>query len=90
MSAWEDDEGRPKYQVSKFHTMAPTNADITTTSACCGVTMSLKPARMSAMVLATLTPRKDPAKFITAASTKATRGVRAWVETEVAMAFAAS
>ena len=41
-------------------------------------------------VLATSCPRSAPAKFITAASDRATRGVSARVETEVAIAFAAS
>ena len=41
-------------------------------------------------VLATSWPRKAPMKFITAAIASATRGVSARVETEVAMALAAS
>ena len=41
-------------------------------------------------VCATSVPRKAPRKFITAASTSAMRGVRALVDTEVAIAFAAS
>ena len=41
-------------------------------------------------VLATSWPRKAPMKFITAAIARAARGVSARVETEVAMAFAAS
>ena len=42
------------------------------------------------MVLATSTPSKAPTKFRTAAIASATRGVRARVDTEVAIAFAAS
>jgi hypothetical protein len=45
---------------------------------------------MSAMVLATSTPRYAPTKLRMAAIASATLGVRARVETEVAMAFAAS
>lgn len=41
-------------------------------------------------VWATSVPRWAPMKFITAARRSATRGVSARVETEVAMAFAAS
>ena len=41
-------------------------------------------------VLATSWPRKAPTKFMIAAMISATRGVRARVETEVAIAFAAS
>ena len=42
------------------------------------------------MVWATLTPRNPPNRFITAASARAMRGVRARVETDVATAFEAS
>ena len=45
---------------------------------------------MSLTVFATSWPRNAPTKFITAASARATRGVSARVETEVAMALAAS
>ena len=45
---------------------------------------------VSETVFATSWPRKAPTKFMTAAMASATRGVRARVETEVAMAFAAS
>jgi hypothetical protein len=41
-------------------------------------------------VFATSCPRKAPTKFMTAARRRATRGVSARVETDVAMAFAAS
>ena len=45
---------------------------------------------MSLTVLATSCPRKAPTKFMTAAIASATRGVSAPVDTEVAMALAAS
>ena len=45
---------------------------------------------VSLTVWATSCPRSAPTKFITAARTSAMRGVSARVETEVAMAFAAS
>ena len=41
-------------------------------------------------VLATSCPRKAPTKFMTAAMIRAMRGVSARVETDVAMALAAS
>jgi hypothetical protein len=86
MSACDDDDGSPKYQVVKFQTIAPSSPAITTTRPWLpsgGVITSLT-------VLAISWPRKAPAKFITAASSSATRGVNARVETDVAMAFAAS
>ena len=43
-----------------------------------------------AMVSATVVPSMAPTKFITAAMMSAMRGVRARVETDVAIAFAAS
>ncbi len=45
---------------------------------------------VSETVWATFWPRKAPTKFMTAAMASATRGVSAPVDTEVAMAFAAS
>ncbi len=42
------------------------------------------------IVFATRTPAKPPSRFITAASANAIRGVSERVDTEVAMAFAAS
>ena len=42
------------------------------------------------MVCATRTPANPPSRFMTAASARAIRGVSARVDTEVAMAFAAS
>ncbi len=45
---------------------------------------------VSETVAATFWPRNAPTKFITAAMARATRGVSARVDTEVAMAFAAS
>ncbi len=86
MSACEDEDGRPKYHVMRFQAIAPSSAASTTTSACSpwGGSSTLK------TVLATLVPRKAPTKFMTAAISRATRGVRARVDTEVAIALAAS
>src|SRR5690606_10281546 len=87
MRACEDDDGRPKYQVIMFQLIAPTRPAITTTRP---ATASSGGVITSATVSATRCPRKAPTKFITAAIARATRGVSARVETEVAIAFAAS
>src|SRR4051812_36068310 len=86
-SACEDEEGSPKYQVMRFHTIAPTRAAkrIAIPFEPCGVSI-----RPSLTVLATPEPRKAPARFITAAIASAARGVSARVETDVAIAFAES
>ena len=52
--------------------------------------MASNPVRMSSIVLATSTPSNAPTKFRTAAIARATRGVSARVETDVAIALAAS
>ena len=83
----EDEDGRPKYQVTRFQTIAPSSAAkrMPIPWLPCGVAIS-----PSLTVLATPLPRKAPARFITAAIASAARGVSARVETEVAMAFAES
>jgi hypothetical protein len=86
MSAWEEEDGRPKYQVMRFQVMAPSSPAITITRACAPVPGSM----VSETVVATFCPRKAPTKFMTAASASAIRGVSARVDTDVAMAFAAS
>jgi hypothetical protein len=67
--------------------MAPTSAASTTASPCspCGASMIPEPT-----VVATLVPRNAPTRFITEARINAARGVSALVDTEVAIAFAAS
>jgi hypothetical protein len=85
--ACEDDDGRPKYQVIRFQVIAPTSADSTITRPCLPLGASMIPLPT---VCATLVPRKAPTKFITAASSSASRGVSARVEIEVAIALAAS
>jgi hypothetical protein len=66
--------------------MAPSRPDITMIRPWVPASGEITPPT----VLATSWPRKAPTKFITAARIRATRGVRARVETEVAIAFAAS
>src|SRR3954464_12503616 len=76
MRACDDDDGRPKYQVIRFQAIAPNRAATTTTRP----QLPAATDRMSLTVLATFWPRNAPTKFITAAITSATRGVRARVE----------
>ena len=86
ISACEDDEGRPSHQVMRFQVIAPSRPAITMTRPCEPDPGSI----VSETVLATSCPRKAPTKFMTAAMARATRGVRARVDTDVAMALAAS
>ncbi len=86
ISACEDDDGSPKYQVIRFQVIAPTRPAITITRPW----LPLPGSMTSLTVFATFWPRKAPTKFITAAMLSATRGVSARVETEVAIALAAS
>ena len=77
----------PNHQVIRFQVIAPTSAASTTTRPEIPWGGSMMPPPT---VEATSVPRNAPIRFITAAMMSATRGVRARVATEVAMAFAAS
>lgn len=85
--AWEEEDGRPKYQVIRFQVIAPT-------SAAKRIPIPFEPSGVeispSLTVLATPLPRKAPTRFITAAIASATFGVSARVDTDVAIAFAES
>ena len=83
ISACDDDDGRPYHQVSRFQPMAPTRAaaQIARPVEPLGASMTPEP-----IVLATLVPKNAPNRFATAAIARATRGVRARVETDVAIA----
>lgn len=87
ISACDDDDGRPNHHVMRFQTIAPTSAASTTSS-------PLSPSGASMMplptVCATPVPRNAPMRFIDAAMSRAARGVSARVDTDVAMALAAS
>ena len=82
-----DDDGMPRHQVIMFQQIAPTSAPAHTATPAppIGTEMMSPP-----MVCATRTPTNPPTRFITAARPKAMRGVSARVDTEVAMALAAS
>src|SRR3712207_4273183 len=85
ISACEDDEGRPKYQVARFQAIAP----IRPAKTIVGVTRSAS-TTPPAMVAATSSERNAPTKFRTAASETATLGCIARVEIDVATALAVS
>ena len=87
MRAWDDEDGRPFHQVSRFHPMAPTRAAPTSQSPSMPSGASMIPLPT---VWATLVPKNAPTRFATAAISRAIRGVSARVDTDVAMAFAAS
>src|SRR3954454_12231282 len=83
ISACDDEDGKPKYHVMRFHTIAPTTAAKTTTSPSCVRGTSMMPLPT---VLAALAKPSAPKRLNTAASASATRGVSARVDTDVAMA----
>jgi hypothetical protein len=85
MSACDELEGSPKYQVARFHAIAPIRPAKTTV-----VVTSSDSTMPWATVAATLSEMKAPAKFRTADMRTAERGDIARVETEVAMALAVS
>src|ERR1044072_8520115 len=83
--ACEDEDGRPKYHVSRFQEIAPIRPEKTISS----VTMSACTMPV-AIVAATASDRNAPTKLRIAASVTATRGDIARVEIEVATALAVS
>src|SRR5215208_1450664 len=85
INACEDDDGRPKYQVSRFQKIAPISPAKTTSRVMSsGLTMPL------AIVAATCSDRNAPTKLRIAAIVTATRGAMARVEIDVATALAVS
>ncbi len=87
ISACDEDDGRPSAQVITFHTIAPVTPASTTSRLAVTWGSSTMP---DPTVCATPVPRNAPTRFIDAATSSAARGVRARVDTEVAIAFAAS
>src|SRR5690606_41292176 len=87
MGACDEEDGSPCHQVYMFHPMAPTRAPATIARPFMpsGGLMMPEPT-----VWATPVPRKAPSRLKNAAMSRATRGGSALVDTEVAMAFAAS
>jgi hypothetical protein len=85
MSACDEDEGRPKYQVSRFHAIAPMSPEKTI-----GRVITFGSTMPLAIVAATASDRNAPRKFSDAASATAMRGPSARVEIIVAIALAVS
>ncbi len=86
-SAWDEEEGRPKSQVTRFHRMAPARpAKIIAGAAWTRVSSNMP----WEIVLATSVDRQAPMTLRIAATRTARRGVKAPVATEVAMALAES
>src|SRR5437588_3046196 len=83
--AWEELEGRPRYQVIRFQLIAPTNPANTT-----AIVISPVDTIPLAIVVATLIEMNAPAKFSSAAYPTASRGGIARVEIVVATTFAVS
>src|SRR5690606_41953222 len=86
-SEWEDEVGQPNHQVMKFQVIAPSTPARTMSSPVIPSGSSTSPL---ATVEATAPPRWAPMKLPIAAMARAGQIGRAHVETEVAMAFAAS
>jgi hypothetical protein len=85
MRAWLELVGRPRYQVIRFHVIAPTIPASTTSSV-----ITLASTTPLATVAATSSDTNAPRKLSTAAPSTASRGEMARVETLVAIALAAS
>src|SRR5687768_10472726 len=84
-SACDELDGRPTYQVTRFHMMAPTSPP----KMIAGVIWASSTIPPE-MVLATSTERNAPTRLSTADSATAVRGFKAPVAMEVAMALAVS
>src|SRR5918992_5048710 len=85
ISACDEDDGSPKYQVARFQAIAPTRPAKTIA----GVTSSASTIPL-AIVAATSSEMNAPTKLSTAARPTATRGDSARVEIDVATAMAVS
>src|SRR3954447_913131 len=85
MSACEEDDGSPNHHVARFQEIAPIRAPSTTVGVIAPAS-TIPPA----IVAATLSDMKAPAKFRIAAMVTATRGGSAPVAIVVAIEFAVS
>src|ERR1051325_4823955 len=79
-SACEELAGKPNHHVSRFHAIAASNAQMSTSDV--AIFGSTRP---DAIVAATAVPVQAPTKFVTAASITAWRGLSTLVATTVAM-----
>src|SRR3954469_23428191 len=82
--ACEDDDGRPKYQVTRFQVIAPISAANTICRPSVPVGVSMMPLPT---VAATFVEISAPARLATAAMASAALGVSALVETAIAIAL---
>src|SRR5688572_21818587 len=71
INACEDEDGRPRHQVIRFQTIAPSSAQIRTCEVTCTTSVSINPDEI---VFATAVPRNAPKRFITAARITACPG----------------
>src|SRR3990167_496285 len=85
IKAWDEEVGSPKYQVRRSQRMAERRAE--TIVICVTATGETRPAPTA---FATAVPERAPARLRTAAMMIAVRGESTRVETDVAMALAAS
>ncbi len=85
ISACDELDGRPKSQVSRFHTMPPTRPANTSSRV-----TSPGSTRPLAMAAATAVDRNAPTRFSTADMVTATFGLRAPLAIEVAIALPVS
>jgi hypothetical protein len=85
INAWEELEGRPRYQVARFQTIAPISPAKTTV-----VVMAPASTTSFATVAATAREMNAPTKLKIAAYATAKRGGMACVEIEVATTLAVS
>src|SRR5204863_9152556 len=85
ISAWLELDGRPSHHVKRFQMIAAISAERTVSSVTAFVSTRPEP-----IVFATAVPDIAPIRLNTAASVIACLGVRTFVETEVAIALAAS
>src|SRR5665648_1012492 len=90
ISACDDDDGSANHHVIRFQTIAPMIAESTRIRPRCGDAASLMSMMPLPMVCATAVPSRAPTRLKIAAMISAARGVRALVETDVAIALAAS
>ncbi len=89
--ACDDEDGRPKYQVTKFQVIAPSRPPMTTPRPLTSDGGEMMPVPTVAATLpASPKNGSEPTRLPTAAMSKAKRGVSARVDTLVAIALAAS
>src|SRR5439155_12087240 len=87
ISAWLELEGSPNHQVTRFHIVAPSKAQMMMSEV---MATNLESTRPEEIVWATAVPHIAPRRLVTGASTTAWRGFRNLVQTTVALVLAVS